>query len=43
MEILAKYFDYNNIFSVKNTIELLKHIKINNHIIKLEKKQTATF
>ena len=36
-EILAKYSDYSNIFSVKNAAKLLKNIKINKHAIKLKK------
>ena len=35
--ILVKYSDYNNIFSIKNVVEISKHIKLNNHIIKLKK------
>ena len=35
--ILIKYFNYNNIFLIKNIIKLSKHSKINNHIIKLKK------
>ena len=35
--ILIKYFNYINIFLEKNTIELLKYIKKNNHVIKLKK------
>lgn len=35
-KILVKYFDNNNVFSVKNGIELPKDIKINNYAIQLE-------
>ena len=34
---MAEYFNYNNVFSIKNTIEFLKYTKKNNHIIKLKK------
>ena len=34
--VLVKDFNYNNIFSITNIIELLKSIIINNHAIKLE-------
>ena len=32
-----KYFNYKNVFLVKNIIKLLKYIDINNYIIKFEK------
>ena len=32
----AEYFDYRNVFAVKNTIKLLKYTRISNHIIKLK-------
>ena len=35
--ILTKYFNYNNIFLIKNAIELPEYIKKNDHAIKLEK------
>ena len=34
--ILAKYFDYKDIFLIENIIKLSKYIKINNHAIKLK-------
>ena len=34
---LVIYFDYSNIFSIKNTIKLSKYTKINNHAIKFKK------
>ena len=37
MAILIKYFNYSNIFLIKNTIKFLKYIEINDYIIKLEK------
>ena len=40
---MAEYFDYNNIFLIKNITELLKYIKINNHAIKLEKAKQLFF
>ena len=33
---MIKQSDYNNVFLVENTIKLLKYIKINNYINKLE-------
>ena len=33
---LAKYSNYNNVFSIKNITDFSKYIKINNHIIKLK-------
>ena len=41
--ILAEYSDYNNIFSTKYTVDLLKHTKIYNHAIKLEKSKQLSF
>ena len=35
--ILAKHFNYNNIFLAKNIIEFLKYTKINDYAIKLKK------
>ena len=35
--ILVKYFNYNNILLIKNTMEFLKQIGINNYVIKLKK------
>lgn len=40
---MAEYFDYNNVFSIKNIAEFLKYIKINNHTIKLEVKKQLFF
>ena len=36
-EVLAKYFNYNNVFSMENAVELLKYTRMNEHTIKLEK------
>ena len=41
--IMAKYFNYNNVFLVKNIVELLKNTRINNHIIKLKKNKQLLF
>ena len=41
--VLVKYFNYNNIFSAKYIIELLKYIRINDHTIKLEKNKQLFF
>ena len=36
-ELLAKYSNYNNIFSVKNSTKLLEKTAMNEYAIKLEK------
>ena len=36
-KVLAKYFDYNNIFLAENVVKLLKNTKINRYVIKLKK------
>ena len=41
--ILAKCFNYNNVFSIKNVIKLLKHTGINDHAIELEKDKQPSF
>ena len=35
--ILSKYFNYNNIFLMKNATKILEHTRINGHAIKLKK------
>ena len=35
-EVLAEYFNYNNIFSIENIAKLSENIKINKHAIKLK-------
>ena len=42
-EVLAKYSNYNNIFSAKNIVKLSKNTKINKHAIKLEKSKQLLF
>ena len=42
-EILAEYFDYSNIFSTKNVVELQEHFGINDHAIKLEEDKQPAF
>ena len=42
-EILAKYFDYSNVFSAENVAKLSKHTKINEHTIKLDKNKQSLF
>ena len=37
IKIFTKYSNYCNNFLAKNRIKFLKHIKINNHVIKLKK------
>ena len=36
IKVLIKYFNYNNVFLVKNIIEFLKYTRINNHAINLK-------
>ena len=36
-KVLAKYYDYSNIFSVEYAAKLLERTGINEHAIKLEK------
>ena len=38
MAIMARYFNYNNIFSIENAIKLLKHTRINDYLIELQGK-----
>ena len=38
-----EYSDYNNVFLVKNTVELLEYTKMNDHTIKLEKDKQLFF
>ena len=35
--ILAKYSNYSNVFLLKNTVELLDYIEINDYILELKK------
>ena len=42
-EILEKYFDYSNVFSAKNVVELLKNSRINEYAIKLKKGKQSPF
>ena len=41
--ILAKYFDYRNIFLAENTAKILEHTGINDYTIKLEKDKQPPF
>ena len=43
IEIPAEYFNYSNIFLVKNTAKFLKNIGINEYTIKLEKDKQLSF
>ena len=38
-----EYFEYSDVFSVKNAAELLEHIGINDQAIKLEKSKQLLF
>ena len=42
-KVPAKYFDYSDVFSIENIMELPKYNKINNHAIKLEKGKQLFF
>ena len=42
-KVLTKYSNYSNVFLAKNTIKILKYIKIDDHIIKLEKNKQLFF
>ena len=41
--ILAKYFDYSNVFLVKNIAKLAEYIKINDYTIELKKDKQLSF
>ena len=41
--VLIEYFNYNNVFLVKNTVKLLEHIRMNDHAIKLEEGKQPPF
>ena len=43
IEVLAKYSNYNNVFSIENAAEFLKNTKINKYVIKLEKNKQLLF
>ena len=42
-EVLAEYFDYSNVFSAKNTVELPENAGINEHAIELKKGKQSPF
>ena len=42
-EVLAKYFDYSNVFSMEYATELLENTEINEHVIKLKKGKQPPF
>ena len=42
-EVLAEYFNYSNVFLVKNTAELSENTGINEHAIKLKKDKQPLF
>ena len=41
--ILAEYFNYSNIFSIKYIVEFPKYIEINDYAIELKKEKIAIF
>lgn len=43
MAVLVKYFNHSNVFLAKNVMEVLEHIKINDHAIALKKDQQLPF
>ena len=42
-EILTKYFEYSNVFSVENVAELSENTGMNEHAIKLEENKQPPF
>ena len=42
-EVLAKYYNYSNVFSAKNTAELPENTGINEHAIKLKEDKQLPF
>ena len=42
-EVLVEYFNYNNVFLVKNIVKLPENTGINEHAIKLEKSKQLPF
>ena len=42
-KVSADYSNYSNVFSAKNVVKLLKHSKMNNYAIKLEKSKQLSF
>ena len=42
-EVPTEYFDYSDVFSVKNTAKFPKNTKINKHAIELEKSKQLPF
>ena len=43
MILMAKYFNYSNVFLMENLVELLEYTKINNYAIKLKKDKQLSF
>ena len=43
IEILVKYFNYSNVFSIENTIKIQENTRINEHAIKLEEDKQSLF
>ena len=41
--IMSEYYDYSNIFLIEYVAELLKHIKMNDYAIQLEKAKQLLF
>ena len=42
-EVLVEYSDYNKVFLAENAAELPEHTGMNNHAIKLEKRNNHLF
>ena len=40
---MVEYFNYNNVFSMKNAIKVLEYIEMNNYTIKLKKDKQLPF
>ena len=43
MAVLMEYSNYNNVFSTKNIVELLKHMRIYDYVIELEENKQSSF
>ena len=43
IEVLAEYFDYNNVFLVENAVELPENTRINEHAIELKESKQPSF
>ena len=42
-KVLVEFFNYSNVFSVKNTVKLSENTRMNKHAIKQEEDQQSPF